>query len=203
MEAAELLRVDTLLEFRLTSADELAAFAWADPQDLPIALVSRTAAAVVRYLREGRSPSCRRLLDSLEDTRLMADPAGVAALLGAPGAPIRFAVEERHHLPGLPDPSLVRGTSRQGSYFVWMEGARPVAWAWTVREHGRAAQGSVQRREPTTPTEFARRVLAAWVASVRESGKLAFFRHPTADRAAEELARSLGAEHYATTVRYG
>lgn len=203
MSEPELLRVALLLEFRLTASGALAPFPWSDPGDLPLLLVARAGTEFLPFPRDGLAEGYRAALERFTAEQAFTERAEVAGALGSPSGPA--AVTLRHHylFPQPPPPSEYAGTSRQGDHIVWFDGPEPAAWAWTAREHGRGAEGSVETRRPDIPEALAQRVLAGWVAGVMAHGKLAFFSPRTPDPRAETIASGLSAVEFATSVRYG
>lgn len=198
MRPSDLLRIETLLEWRVTERGLLSPFPWSDPDDVPRFRAVRVEDAYLAYRRSGLTARVDAELAGIPARSAFEEPERVRRILGTtPPAPPR--VEGHFRFPRRPAAPEFLGVARQGNHYVALEGAQPVSWAWTVREHGLAESVAVETVPEFRRRGYGRRVLAAWIDHVLSSGKLAFFAHDSHDAAAGALARSLGGVEYATS----
>lgn len=200
VDPPELVRVAMLLEFGIDSEGLVLAAPWSDPSDVPRLCIARHADGYVVYMAQELEPSVRRRIAETPADRLYTG-AGMDHLLGSPGTAQRIESE----LGRFPGPGPAAGAAavvRHGDHFIDLVDGRPVSWAWTVREHARAASVAVE-----TVPQFRRqgrgaRVLRAWVADVSAKGKIPLESHEPGDLATAALVRKVGAIPFARAVRY-
>jgi hypothetical protein len=202
VEATELIRLRTLLEFGIDGEDRLRPFPWADPTELPRLSVSRHPEGYVLFFSDDTPGRLRAEIGRLSVDRLFDDREAVLRLLGPERPCAGFTVTRSYYFARDPRPEEFAGVVRHESHFVVMEGGAPVAWAWTVREHARAEEVAVETVAAARRRGFGRRAAAAWVYHVLHAGKVPFLRHPEGDAGLAALARSLGGIWFSTTVEY-
>ncbi len=199
METPELIRMQTLLSYRVDLEGRLSAFPGYDPGDVPRFTVDRFAGGYLRHFREGLPDAARERLANLPSGSAFDSPGSVFRVLGR--RRLR-SVEVLYHVTDPPALEAAAGASRQGDHFVVLSATGPLAWAWTVREHSRAEQGSVETVAAFRRQGHGRAALAAWLRHVLARGKVPFLSHPEGNEAAERLLRSLGAIELSTRVSY-
>ena len=196
----ELIRVSALLEFGLDDAQRLTVATWTDPRDAPRLYVARHADGFVIYPSAGLDLEVGRRLARTDPERLYSGEE-VDRVLAAARPLERIELEHGEFAPtagSAPSPEV----ARHGNHFIDLRDGRPVSWAWTAREHAKAASVAVE-----TVPEYRRqgrgtRVLSAWVVAVRARRKLPLEAHAVDDVAAGALARAGGATPFARSVRY-
>jgi hypothetical protein len=97
-----------------------------------------------------------------------------------------------------PSPEQIGIATRQGEHFVVFQEGRPVAWAWSMREHALAEEAAVETVREFRNRGFGRQALAAWISHVVRSGKIAYYPTPEREVVGGRLASSLGGEQLAT-----
>ena len=198
-DAEEWIRLDLLLRLRLTPAGRLQPRPGSALGDVPRLIVSRHEGGTAIALREDLPGRVADGLQALPPDTLFDEPAKVWQLLGDTG---RLSFETVHRFSGAAAVVGGVGVGRHGNHFVVLEGSRPVAWAWTIEEHGRAERGTVETGPEVRRRGHGGRALAAWARHVLEGGKEAFVSHPSAERSSLELLREVGAEVFATRATF-
>lgn len=201
MDDLDLLRLSTLIDFRLDPEGRLAPYSWTDPHDVPSVAVVRHSDGFVLYRRGDLDPGATRAVRALDPAEAFTNPAAVCRSLRKRERP-RVVHRVEYRFPRAPNPAEFDQVSQHGQHFVAFDGGRPVAWAWTVAAHRLAAVGSVETVPEYRRQGLGRRVLGAWVNQAIHSGRLPLFRHPPRNRAAAQLARRLGAIQFADSVLY-
>lgn len=197
----ELIRLSTLLEFRIGPRGELDAFPWADAGDVPAFVVVRHRDGIVTYFQRDLAPPVRQRLEEVAPADIFRDPSRVGRVLGR-----RPSVGSRHEVLYVMEaaPRLVEGftATRQGNHFVVLDDGRPASWAWTIREHARAEEGSVETVPTFRRRGYGRTALAAWARSVLDREKTPIVRRSASNVAAGELLRSVGASEFAESIAF-
>ena len=200
VDPGELVRVATLLEFGINGDDLVLAAPWSDPDDVPRLCVARHARGYIVYMSQGLDSSVRRRIADVPPDRLFMGE-GMDRLLGSSGPPERIELElGRFAGPG-PEATGI-DVVRHGNHFIDLVDGRPVSWAWTVREHARAASVAVETVPQFRHQGRGTRVLRAWVADVSSRGKIPLENHEPRDLPAAALVRRAGAIPFARAVRY-
>ena len=194
-----MIRLESLLRYRHTGNGEITARPGTGPEEVPRYVVYRYAGGYVRAVRAGLSPRARTGLAQLPPHDAFDFPERVDEILGPRGD---RKVDVLYHFPVTPPPAIAAGANRQGAHYVVFADARPIAWAWTVEEHGRAERGAVETVEQYRRQGHGRRALAAWTRHVIEVGKVAIVEHGGDDSAGRGLLHSLGAAPFATRVAF-
>jgi GNAT superfamily N-acetyltransferase len=198
-DAEEWIRLDLLLRHRLTPAGRLTPRPGSTLADVPRLIVSRHSTGAMTTVREDLPGGVADTLASLPPTTAFEEVARVWQLLGRTGT---VSLETVHRFSG---PAAVVGGSgvgRHGNHFVVLDGSRPVAWAWTIEEHGRAERGTVETVPEFRRRGHGRRALAAWARHVLERGKEAFVAHPAGEESSLGLLREVGAQAFATRATF-
>ena len=200
VDPPELVRVAMLLEFGINGEGLVMAAPWSDPSDVPRLCIARHAHGYVVYMSQALDPSVRRRIAEIPPERLYSG-VEVDHLLGPSGTAERIEWElGRFPVPGPADGDAA--VARHGDHFIDLVDGRPVSWAWTVREHARAASVAVETVPPFRRQGRGARVLRAWVADVSAKGKIPLETHAPGDLPAAALVRRVGAIPFAREVRY-
>ncbi|MGI0132179.1 MAG: hypothetical protein ACREDK_03665 [Thermoplasmata archaeon] len=198
--APELVRVATLLEFGIDAAGCIASARWSDPADLPRLCVVRHANGYTVYPARGLPEDVGRRIARSPPGDLF-EGQGLDAVFGG-RSPNGIVTLVHSFFPGGDAPEGPPGVTRHGGHFVDMVEGRPVSWAWTVREHARAASVAVETVAGFRRQGRGSRVLRSWVADVYRRGKLPLESHAAEDAGVEALVVGVGAIAYARSVRY-
>ncbi|MGA7923843.1 MAG: GNAT family N-acetyltransferase [Thermoplasmata archaeon] len=196
-----LIRIRTLLEFGIDAEGDLYAFPWMENPDVPRVTVLRHSLGHVVYFRRDVPGEVRRQIEMIGPDSAFETPERVRQVLGsrrtAPAARFRS-----HYILMTEPPTDTSGVVRHGSHFLTFDAERPVSWAWTVREHAVAEEGSVETIETFRRQGFGRRVLASWTKYVRDQGKLPLLGIDTGDGPATGLATNMGGKYFANSVTF-
>jgi shikimate kinase/GNAT superfamily N-acetyltransferase len=90
---------------------------------------------------------------------------------------------------------------RSKGYEVLVHG-QTVSRAWSPDESETAAELAVETHPNYRRQGYARQAASAWAAANLAAGKMPFFSHRLGNQASQELARSMGVEHYAQVSGY-
>ncbi|MCI4331429.1 MAG: hypothetical protein L3K19_06245 [Thermoplasmata archaeon] len=197
MRPSELVRIHTLLRYRIDAGHRLHPFSSALDRP-PRAMFARHRDGVSVFFGETASEAERARLGSIKPAVAFDRPQEISDLLEGPprGAWEDLELYRFRELPPEGDGATV---ARHGAHFVVLSGAEPVAWAWSVREHGPAEEGAVETVPSFRGRGFGRQALGAWISHVVRPGKIAYYPVPPGEPAPQALAASLRGERFATT----
>jgi hypothetical protein len=200
VEWEDLVRIQLCLEYNIDPRGDLRAFPWADPNDVPQFAVVRHSEGYLRLFHHDAPPRLRSKVGDLDPQEIVSfSPRASKVLAALRRAPRR--TDQLYFFPTSPRTDEAK-VQRHGEHFVIQDAERLVAWAWTVREHAIAAEGSVETSFSYQGPSFGQSVLGAWVRHVQRKGKLAFVRSSYEATAIGYTAKSIGGELYATSTLF-
>jgi hypothetical protein len=198
VNSARLIQLQVELEYRRDTDGLLVPFPGSTEQAR--FAVYRYTGGNVRYFRHDLLPDVRRRLGALSPDQAYEACELVARVLGGDVAcdgPFVSCV-----FAAMPDRCEFADVRLQDSCHVVLAGGEPVAWAWSSRENGTAAELAVETAPAFRRRGYGRQVAAAWAHGVLQQGKVAFYSYAETNVASEGLAHSLGVLAFARVVAY-
>jgi GNAT superfamily N-acetyltransferase len=168
----------------------------------PRLLATRYPDGETMFFRHDVPPETRERLRALGVDRALSDRDAVTEVLSR-DAPVLntwhvcwYTVERRPQ-----DNEFSDVTLHDGRYVVLRDG-RIVAQAWDSWTNPDAAEVEVETHPAYRRRGYARQVVAAWAARVRDDGKIAYYSHTVENEGSRALARSLRLTWLSTEVEY-